>query len=121
MRLPRKFSMTQRAEFARVKKSGDSRPGRYLVISVLRSDELDHPRVGYITTKKVGKAHQRNLLRRRFRSIVQNCGESIDPQLYIVTIARWRAKDASYEELERDWLKQARKLGVFKEDRKVER
>ena len=120
MRLPRKFSMNQRAEFARVRERGESRPGRYLVVSVLRSDELDHPRVGYITTKKVGKAHQRNLLRRRFRAIVQDCGDSIDPQLYIVTIARWRAKEASYKDLERDWLKQARKLGVFKQDRSVE-
>ena len=113
MRLPRKFSMTQRAEFARVREHGESRPGRYLVVSVLRSDDLDHLRVGYITTKKVGRAHQRNLLRRRFRAIVQDCGELIDPQHYIVTIARWRAKDASYEELKRDWLKAAKKLGVY--------
>ncbi len=113
MRLPRKFSMTQRAEFVRVREQGESRPGRYLVVSVLRSDELDHFRVGYITTKKVGRAHQRNLLRRRFRAIVQDCGEKIDPQYYIVTIARWRAIEASYQELERDWLKQARKLGIF--------
>jgi len=111
--------MTQRAEFARVREGGESRPGRYLVVSVLRSDELDHLRVGYITTKKVGKAHQRNLLRRRFRAIVQDCGESIDPQYYIVTIARWRAKDASYEELKRDWLKTARKLGIFTQDKAV--
>ncbi len=109
--------MTQRAEFARVREFGESRPGRYLVVSVLRSDELDHLRVGYITTKKVGKAHQRNLLRRRFRAIVQECGESIDPHYYIVTIARWRAKEASYQELERDWLKQARKLGIFTHER----
>lgn len=113
MRLPRKFSMNLRAEFARVREQGESRPGRYLVVSVLRSDELDHPRVGYITTKKVGKAHERNQLRRRFRAIVQNCGEKIDPHYYIVTIARWRAKEASYDQLERDWLKQARKLGII--------
>lgn len=109
--------MTQCAEFARVRERGESRPGRYLVVSVLRSDELDNLRVGYITTRKVGKAHQRNLLRRRFRAIVQDCGELIDPHYYIVTIARWRAKDASYEELERDWLKQARKLGIFTEEK----
>ena len=113
MRLPRKFSMTQRAEFARVREHGKSKPGRYLVVSVLRADELDHIRVGYITTKKVGRAHQRNLFRRRFRSIVQEHGEGIDPHYYIVTIARWRASEASYEELERDWLKTAKKLGIF--------
>ena len=114
MRLPRKFSMTQRAEFARSREHGTSRPGRYLVLSVLHQADLDHFRTGFITTKKVGKAHQRNLLRRRFRAIIQDHGERIDPHYYIVTIARWRAAEASYGELEKDWLKQAHKLGIIK-------
>lgn len=114
MRLPRKFSMSQRAEFARSREHGKSRPGRYLVLSVLHEADLEHFRTGYITTKKVGRAHQRNLLRRRFRAIVQSHGEKIDPHYYIVTIARWRATEASYQELEKDWLKQANKLGILK-------
>lgn len=114
MRLPRKFSMTQRAEFARSREHGTSRPGRYLVLSVLHQPDLKHFRTGFITTKKVGKAHQRNLLRRRFRAIIQNHGEKISPHHFIVTIARWRAIEASYKELEKDWLKQAYKLGIIK-------
>ncbi len=114
MRLPRKFSISHRAEFARVREHGKSRPGRYLVVSVLRSDELEHFKYGLITTKKVGKAHQRNYFRRVFRSIMQNHGELICEDYYIVTIARWRASEASYEELEREWLNLARKLGVLK-------
>ncbi|MFT6793536.1 MAG: ribonuclease P protein component [Rubritalea sp.] len=114
MRLPRKFSITQRAEFARSRELGISRPGRYLVLSVLHQADLDHFKTGFITTKKVGKAHQRNLLRRRFRAIIQHHGERINPHYYIVTIARWRAKEASYQELEKDWLKQANKLGIIK-------
>lgn len=120
MRLPRKFSMTQRAEFARTRELGKSRPGRYLVLSVLHQADLEHFRTGFITTKKVGRAHQRNLLRRRFRSIMRDHGEKIDPHYYIVTIARWRAAEASYTELERDWLMQARKLGIMKPELTVE-
>jgi len=119
MRLPRKFSMTQRAEFARCRECGKSRPGRYLVLSVLHETELEHFKTGFITTKKVGKAHQRNLLRRRFRAIMQKHGESIAPHYYIVTIARWRAVEASFSELEKDWLKQAKKLGVISSEQKV--
>ena len=114
MRLPRKFSMTSRAEFARSREHGISRPGRYLVLSVLHKPDLDHFRTGFITTKKVGTAHQRNQLRRRFRAIIQKHGEKINPHYYIVTIARWRATEASYHELERDWLKQATKIGIIK-------
>ncbi len=116
MRLPRKFSISHRSEFARVRELGNSRPGRYLVVSALHSDELEHFKYGLITTKKVGKAHQRNYFRRVFRSIMQNHGELICEDYYIVTIARWRASEASYEELEREWLKLARKLGVLKSE-----
>lgn len=116
MRLPRKFSINHRAEFARVRELGKSRPGRYLVVSVLRSDELEHFKYGLITTKRVGKAHQRNYFRRVFRSIMQNHGELICKDYYIVTIARWRASEASYEELEREWIKLAGKLGVLKSE-----
>ena len=45
---------------------------------------------------------------------MQNHGELICEDYYIVTIARWRASEASYEEIEREWLKLARKLGVLK-------
>lgn len=114
MRLPRKFSMKHRAEFARVRELGRSRPGRYLVVSTLRAEELEHFKYGLITTKKVGRAHQRNYLRRVFRSIAQKHGESFREDRYIVTIARWRASEASFEELEREWLKLASKLGVLK-------
>ncbi|MEO1857037.1 MAG: ribonuclease P protein component [Rubritalea sp.] len=113
MRLPRKFSISNRVDFARVRELGKSRPGRYLVVSVLHSDELEHFKYGLITTKKVGKAHQRNYFRRVFRSIMQNHGEEICEDYYIVTIARWRASEASYEELEREWLRLAHKLGVL--------
>lgn len=109
--------MTDRAEFAQVRENGKSRPGRYLVVSVLRDDALSHFKIGLIVTKKVGKAHERNLLRRRFRAIIQKYGEQLKPDRRIVTIARWRAVEASYEELERDWLKQARHFGLFKEER----
>ncbi|MFC5049623.1 ribonuclease P protein component [Rubritalea spongiae] len=114
MRLPRKFSMNHRVEFARVRERGESRPGRYLVVSALPADELKHTKLGLITTKKVGKAHQRNYLRRVFRSIIQKHGELLREDCYIVTIARWRATEASYEELEKEWLKLARKLGLIK-------
>ncbi|MFC4994064.1 ribonuclease P protein component [Rubritalea tangerina] len=114
MRLPRKFSIVDRADFARVREQGKSRAGRYLVLSVLASDELEHFKSGLITTKKVGKAHQRNYLRRVFRAILQKHGESVRDDCYIVTIARWRASEASYTDLEREWLKLAKKLGMLR-------
>ncbi len=116
MRLPRHWSMSESSEFLNVRSQGVSRAGRFLVVSTMENDDLKHLKCAFITTKKVGNAVVRNLLRRRFRAILQRHGEEILRTRYIVTIARWNAKTATFEELERDWIKTARKLGVLPED-----
>lgn len=109
--------MTTRAEFSRARKDGRAKAGRFVVLSTLASAELPHLMVGFITTRRVGKAHDRNRLRRRFRSIVQrHAGSFGDLRRYLVTIPRPGACEASFEELEKDWLKQARRLGLIGSD-----
>jgi len=114
MRLPRKSSITRRAEFQRVKSTGRSKAGRFVIVSTLHDPSLDSLRTGFITTRRCGKAHQRNLLRRRFRALVQAHAPGFgDLRRYLVTIARPGAADAGFAELEADWLRQARRLGLF--------
>lgn len=114
MRLPRKLSMTRRDEFARVRTTGQAKAGRFVVLSTLADPSLEGIRTGFITTRKSGKAHDRNLLRRRFRSMVRIHGPSfLDLSRYLVTIARPGAATATYAELEADWLRQAKRLGLF--------
>lgn len=109
--------MRQRADFVRVRKQGQARAGRYLLVSTLADPSLDGLRVGIITTRKVGKAHDRNFLRRRVRAIIQRHGERIsDPRRYLVTVLRPGATAADFEALERDWLKQAGRLELMKSD-----
>lgn len=109
--------MTKRAEFTKVRTSGRAKAGRFLVLSTLEDPALPFLKVGFITTRKVGKAHDRNLLRRRFRAIVQRHGEKLaNVGRYLVTIPRAGSTSASFAELEKDWLKQARRLGILKED-----
>ncbi len=115
MRLSRKHSMTHRSQFHGTRTSGRSKAGRFLILSTLEDGELPHLMVGFITTRKVGKAHERNLLRRRFRAILQRHGDQLaNPQRYLVTIPRRGAAEASFADLEKDWLKQARRLDLMK-------
>ena len=114
MRLPRKTSMTRRAEFSYVRTAGESRAGRFLVLSTLADPALPHLKVAFITTRRVGKAHERNLIRRRLRAITRaHASELINPLRFLVAIARYGAAKASYAELETEWLKQARRLKLI--------
>jgi ribonuclease P protein component len=106
--------MTHRADFARVKTTGHAKAGRFVILSTLPDASLLGIRTGFITTKRSGKAHDRSLLRRRFRSLVQAYApEFVEIRRYLVTIARPGASKASFAELEADWLRQARRLGLF--------
>ncbi len=118
MRLPRiKHSMNQRADFARVRKEGTAKPGKFIILSTLADDSLPGIKTGFITTKRCGKAHERNKLRRRLRMLVQaNVPRFTDPRRYLVVIARPGSAAATFTELEADWLRQARRLALFPTD-----
>jgi ribonuclease P protein component len=106
--------MTSRADFSRVKKSGQVKAGRFVILSTLADPSLASLRTGFITTKRSGKAHDRSLLRRRFRALVQaNAPAFSELRRFLVTIARPGAAQATFTELEADWLRQARRLGLF--------
>lgn len=114
MRLPRKHSMTKRGDFLRAKKDGRAKAGRFVVLSTLEDASLPCLKHAVITTRKVGKAHDRNRLRRRIRAILQRHGAGItDPRRLLVTIPRPGSSSANFAELEEDWLKQAKRLGLL--------
>ncbi|MBK8093239.1 MAG: ribonuclease P protein component [Verrucomicrobiaceae bacterium] len=69
---------------------------------------------GLVTGRKIGGAVQRNRVRRLLREIIRAHRAEIQPGWHLVTIARWRAPEASYHELESDWLHLAKKLGILR-------
>ena len=105
--------MNQRSEFVLCREKGVSRPGKFLVLRSLEDSSLEGCKLAYITTQKVGKAHQRNAIRRKLRAITQKHGDKFRGKRYVVTIARWRAAEATFEELERDWLRLAKRLNII--------
>jgi len=117
MRLTRKYSMTRHAEFSNTRNEGGAKGGKYVVVSSLTDPSLTHHKVGVILTRKIGNAVIRNRVRRRIHSILAKNLHRIDSSegyRYIVTVSRWRAPEASSAQLETDWLKQARHLGILK-------
>lgn len=113
MRLPRQSSITAHADFARVRQQGEAKGGKYLVLSSLKGERLSEHKAAVIVTKKVGNAVTRNRLRRRVQHIYAKHLKEIEGTRYLVTILRWRAPEASFQQLEADWLKQAGRLKIL--------
>lgn len=110
MQLNRSQSMTRAFEFARVRKSGVSSAGRFLVLSCLEVPEVPVSKFGIIVTRKVGNACMRNKLRRRVREVLRSCGEVFEAGYFVVVILRWRAVEADLEALKEDFLRSVRRI-----------
>ena len=69
-------------------------------------------RLGLTVTAKVGKAHTRNLVRRRLREIYRLHEDGLRPGFDMVVVARTRAASAAYGRLEREFLSASQELGA---------
>ncbi len=115
MRLPRKCSVNNHADFLRVRKTGHAKAGRFVIVSTLADPALPSLRAAFVTSKRAAKkAHDRNLIRRRLRTYLQAHAPAFaDPKRYVITIARPGAAAASHADLEADWLRQCRRLKLL--------
>ena len=104
-----KFSRSSRlsraSQFSLVKASGKSWTGKHLVLATLRRETEEASRIGIITTKRLGDAVSRNQIRRRIREIFRLNQHRIQDGYWLVTIARRSAATATFDELQRDWLR----------------
>ncbi len=109
MQLKRQHTMKRASEFAMVRAQGSSAAGRFLVLSTLpytgEGAGLKESRFGIITTRRLGHAVVRNLLRRRIREILRARGDVLSRGHYVVIIPRHTAATAAYAELEKDFTR----------------
>ena len=110
---PKGRRLTKSAEFAQVKQNGQAERGRLLLLGVLAVNNAEPSRAGFITSRAVGSAVTRNRVRRRLREIVRKHQREILNGKWIVTIARASAAKASYEQLEGEWLRLAKRASIL--------
>jgi ribonuclease P protein component len=112
-----KFSRSSRlsraSEFSLVKASGKSWTGKHLVLAILAREPEAAPRIGIITTKRLGNAVYRNQIRRRIREIFRLNQHRIRNGFWIVIIARRSAALATFDELQRDWLRLVERASIL--------
>ncbi len=85
----------------------------YLVLYA-RRNRTEANRVGITVSKKLGKAHVRNFVRRRLREIYRLNEDKFQPGWDIVVVARSRAVDVKFDRLTKSYLNLAKKAGILK-------
>ena len=84
----------------------------YLVLYARKNREGIN-RLGITVSKKLGKAHIRNRVRRRFREVYRLHEDRFSPGWDIVLVARTKSVDAPFSELCKACLSLADKAGLL--------
>src|SRR5207249_10383023 len=102
------------SEFKRVRTEGSSVRGETLTLGFLKNDGTNPAaRAGFITSRRVGSAVVRNRVRRRLREIFRKHQHEISGGVWIVTIASARAARETFNALEDEWLRLARRASIL--------
>lgn len=89
--------------------------GNGLLVLYARPNRTGGNRVGITVSRKLGKAHIRNRIRRRLREVYRCNEDRFLPGWDIVVVARSRAIDADFESLTRAYLHLAEKAGLLRQ------
>lgn len=85
------------------------------------SAEKEAARIGFTTTKKLGKAHIRNRARRRLRAVLRPLYEQLLPNRDYVLIGRYNTADCPFETLSKDLAWGLKKLNRLLQGNKDEK
>lgn len=99
--LPKKFRLRKNIDFRKTYKRGKSLATRNLVMYI-KKNNLKDSRIGFSISKKIGKAHIRNKLKRQLREIIRKKIPLIKKGYDIIFIARQGIKFSSFKDMEKD-------------------
>ena len=105
--------LTSKADFTRIREQGRVFRGSLLAIGVIDDATTIGFRAGFITSRRLGNAVQRNRVRRRLREIVRKRQREFCSQIWFVTIARPAAAQAASGVLEDEWLRLAKRASIL--------
>ncbi len=92
------------SEFKRVFSKGNRKSGRYITVYLL-SGQQGNSKVGIIIKKSIGKAVQRNKIKRRLRAIWHRKCKRIISGCYVIILARREILQAPFTEIEQELLR----------------
>ena len=108
-------SLKENHLFRRAYNRGKTAADGRLALYVRRNGRKDN-RLGFTVSTKLGHAVVRNRVRRRLREIYRLNEDKLNGGADVVVVARVRAAESSYRQLEKSFLKLADKLDLLKKE-----
>ncbi|HEY5611270.1 MAG TPA: ribonuclease P protein component [Thermoanaerobaculia bacterium] len=102
--LPREQRIAKRRDFVRAYEEGRKEISRYIVVFTLENG-LGHPRIGVTATRKIGKAHERNRMKRWVREVYrrERSALGLNPlSVDFVVNVKTNAVDANFRDFAED-------------------
>jgi ribonuclease P protein component len=111
-------SLTASPEFERVYRNGSVYRGKLFSVHVL-PNTIGKLRLGLSVSKKVGSAVKRNKVRRRLKEVFRSSMERLSGDLDFVISARPAAAEATFEELNEEFLRSLHRFGSSDDGREA--
>ena len=105
--------LRKRKEFAYLYNNGTAKHSAHLTLVFLPTKNRPL-KIGFSISKKIGKAHIRNLIKRRLRAIVRECIPTLPDNYNMVFIARAGVTDINFAELKNEVMLVIEKTGLKK-------
>ncbi len=105
------ISLKKNREFKKVFSKGKSIVEKLLVVYFYKNESL-YNRIGIVVNKKVGNAVVRNRVKRVIKECYRSYGINLKKGFDIVIVARVRASDASYSDINNAIKRLLKKTGL---------
>ena len=89
----------------------------YNLVLFIKNNNYGFNRFGFTAAKKIKKAVQRNIIRRRLKEIVRLNENNIKEGYDIILMARVNATDSDYKDLEKSFNKLIKRKNLWKGDK----
>ena len=109
----RRYRLVDGERFRQVRQTGTSYSHRLVVLCLL-PNEQDISRSGFATSRRIGKAVERNRARRRMREAVRLLWDLVEPGWDLIWIARPAVKQATFAELQSACARLLRRARLLK-------
>jgi ribonuclease P protein component len=110
--LSRRQRLTASSAFAEAYARGRKFVGRHMVLWVSEG-AAGALRLGVVSSRRVGAAHERNRARRRLRETYRVNRHRLSGRADVVLVARSTSVDAPFADLEREFLRLAQRAGLL--------